>query len=59
MAAVVGQSDPPIPIMRDDRVHPEEAGIHSVDFESGNGIQFQMSGQEGENGGANMVGKYR
>ena len=45
--------------MRDDRVHPEEAGIHSVDFESGNGIQFQMSGQEGENGGANMVGKYR
>ena len=45
--------------MRDERVNPDETGVHSVDFEAGNGIHFQMSGKEGENGGANMVGSYR
>ncbi|CAL4191475.1 unnamed protein product [Meganyctiphanes norvegica] len=39
-------------------VHPDEEGAHSVDFAADNGISFQLSGSEGEDGGANMVGSY-
>lgn len=45
-------------LLSSDVSHPDEDGSHSVSFRVDNGIDFQLSGQEGEDGGANMVGSY-
>ncbi|CAL4089212.1 unnamed protein product [Meganyctiphanes norvegica] len=46
-----------VELLRSDVVHGDE-GSHSMDFAADNGISFQLSGQEGEDGGANMQGSY-
>merc|ERR1712168_926631 len=38
--------------------HADEDGAHSMRFAADNGIDFQLVGQEGEDGGANMAGSY-
>merc|ERR1711970_893466 len=38
--------------------HPDDDGAHSMRFAVDNGIDFQLSGQEAEDGGAEMVGSY-
>merc|ERR1739838_1120220 len=38
--------------------HPDDDGAHSMRFAVDNGIDFQLSGQEAEDGGATMVGSY-
>merc|ERR1712106_1148236 len=44
--------------LHSDVAHPDEDGSHSMSFAADNGIDFQLSGQEGEDGGANMVGSF-
>jgi len=39
-------------------VQPDATGTHSMDFAADNGISFQLSGSQGEDGGANMFGSY-
>ncbi|XP_042870907.1 cuticle protein AMP4-like isoform X2 [Penaeus japonicus] len=51
-------TNPPVAILRSSQVNPDENGAHSSDFEAENGIVFQMSGAEGDEGGANMVGYF-
>ncbi|CAL4070212.1 unnamed protein product [Meganyctiphanes norvegica] len=46
-----------VELLRSDVVHGDD-GSHSMDFAADNGISFQLSGQEGEDGGANMQGSY-
>ncbi|CAL4125381.1 unnamed protein product [Meganyctiphanes norvegica] len=46
-----------VELLRNDVVHGDD-GAHSLDFAADNGISFQLSGQEGEDGGANMQGSY-
>merc|ERR1712055_71533 len=36
----------------------DDDGAHSMRFAADNGIDFELSGQEGEDGGANMQGSY-
>merc|ERR1711970_184987 len=38
--------------------HADEEGAHSMRFAADNGIDFELVGQEGEDGGANMAGSY-
>merc|ERR1712168_862052 len=50
----------PLPVLlRSNVVNVDEDGAHSVDFEVDNGVSFQLSGQQGEAGGANMFGTYK
>merc|ERR1712106_1192418 len=50
----------PLPVLlRSNVVNVDEDGAHSMDIEVDNGVSFQMSGQQGENGGANMFGTYK
>ncbi|XP_042870909.1 cuticle protein AMP4-like [Penaeus japonicus] len=58
MAAKLPTEDLPVAILRSSQVNPDENGAHSSDFEAENGIVFQMSGAEGDEGGANMVGYF-
>ncbi|XP_047483211.1 cuticle protein AMP4-like [Penaeus chinensis] len=51
-------TNPPVAILRSSQVNPDENGAHSSDFEAENGIVFQFSGKEAEEGGANMVGYF-
>ncbi|XP_063596115.1 cuticle protein AMP4-like [Penaeus indicus] len=51
-------TNPPVAILRSSQVNPDEDGAHSSDFEAENGIVFQFSGKEAEEGGANMVGYF-
>ncbi|XP_069983038.1 cuticle protein AMP4-like [Penaeus vannamei] len=51
-------TSPPVAIVRSSQVNPDESGAHSSDFEAENGIVFQFSGKEAEEGGANMVGYF-
>ncbi|XP_037804043.1 cuticle protein AMP4-like [Penaeus monodon] len=50
--------NPPIAIVRNSQVNPDQFGAHSSDFEAANGIVFQFSGSEGVAGGSNMVGSW-
>merc|ERR1711887_303545 len=45
-------------LLRSEVAHPDENGAHSMAFAVDNGIDFQLSGQEDEDGGATMVGSY-
>merc|ERR1712215_578331 len=45
-------------LLRSDVAHPDEDGAHSMSFAVDNGIQFELSGREGEEGGSNMVGSF-
>merc|ERR1712055_110282 len=45
-------------LLRSDVAHPDDDGAHSMSFAVDNGIQFELSGREGEEGGSNMVGSY-
>ncbi|XP_037804080.1 cuticle protein AMP4-like [Penaeus monodon] len=58
MAAKLPTEDLPVAIVRSSQVNPDENGAHSSDFEAENGIVFQFSGKEAEEGGANMVGYF-
>ncbi|XP_037804104.1 cuticle protein AMP4-like [Penaeus monodon] len=58
MAAKLPTEDLPVAIVRSSQVNPDENGAHSSDFEAENGIVFQFSGKEAEDGGANMVGYF-
>ncbi|XP_027232806.2 cuticle protein AMP4 [Penaeus vannamei] len=58
MAAKLPTEDLPVAIVRSSQVNPDESGAHSSDFEAENGIVFQFSGKEAEEGGANMVGYF-
>ncbi|XP_042859553.1 cuticle protein AMP4-like [Penaeus japonicus] len=49
---------PLVAIVRNVQSAPDETGAHSSDFEAENGIRFQLSGSQGLEGGANMVGAY-
>ncbi|XP_053649435.1 cuticle protein AM1274 [Cherax quadricarinatus] len=49
---------PPVLIVRSQQVDPDATGAHSSDFESENGIKFQVSGSQGANGGSNMIGSW-
>ncbi|XP_037804115.1 cuticle protein AMP4-like [Penaeus monodon] len=57
-AAKLPTEDLPVAIVRSSQVNPDENGAHSSDFEAENGIVFQFSGKEAEEGGANMVGYF-
>ncbi|XP_066983742.1 cuticle protein AM1239-like [Macrobrachium rosenbergii] len=50
--------DPVVAILKNVLHMPDAEGVHSFDFEAGNGIKFQFSGSEGVNGGAYMQGVY-
>ncbi|XP_068249133.1 cuticle protein AMP4-like [Palaemon carinicauda] len=50
--------DPVVAILRNELHMPDAEGVHSFDFEAENGIKFQFSGSEGQNGGAYMQGVY-
>ncbi|XP_064089159.1 cuticle protein AMP4-like [Macrobrachium nipponense] len=50
--------DPVVAILKNVLHMPDAEGSHSFDFEAENGIKFQFSGSEGENGGAYMQGVY-
>merc|ERR1712215_400430 len=45
-------------LLRSDVAHPDEDGAHSMSFAVDNGIQFELSGREGEEGGSSMVGSF-
>merc|ERR1712168_1505700 len=45
-------------LLRSDVAHPDDDGSHSMSFAVDNGIDFQLSGREAEDGGATMVGSY-
>merc|ERR1712198_828528 len=45
-------------LLRSEVTHADDDGAHSMNFAVDNGIAFQLSGQEGEDGGAHMVGSY-
>ncbi|CAL4125383.1 unnamed protein product, partial [Meganyctiphanes norvegica] len=47
-----------VDVTRYEVLFPDEDGSHSVDFEADNGISFQLSGTQSEDGGSNMVGSY-
>merc|ERR1712002_541235 len=55
--ALIEEADA-VELLRLDVVQPNEEGSHSMDFVADNGISFQLSGRQGDNGGANMVGTY-
>lgn len=65
LAAVVAadelpMSNPPIiEILRNEQHNPDEFGNHNSDFEAANGIEVHLSGSQGENGGANVIGSWR
>ncbi|XP_076031160.1 cuticle protein AM/CP1114-like [Oratosquilla oratoria] len=52
------QKASPMLIIKDDRIHPDGAGSHSLNFETENGIVVQSSGSEGALGGAHMQGSF-
>merc|ERR1712002_1263733 len=45
-------------LLRSDVAHPDDDGAHSMSFAVDNGIEFEVSGREGEEGGSNMVGHF-
>merc|ERR1712121_92390 len=45
-------------LLRSDVVHVDDDGAHSMNFAVDNGIEFELSGREGEEGGSNMVGSF-
>merc|ERR1712002_654547 len=45
-------------LLRSDVAHPDDDGAHSMSFAVDNGIEFEVSGREGEEGGQNMVGHF-
>merc|ERR1711962_1872098 len=53
-----GSSEDSFVLLRSDITEHDGDGTHSMDFAVDNGIDFQLSGQEGEDGGAHMVGSY-
>merc|ERR1712189_45724 len=53
-----GSSEDSFGLLRSDITEHDGDGTHSMDFAVDNGIDFQLSGQEGEDGGAHMVGSY-
>merc|ERR1712215_139830 len=52
------ESSPEVELLYLNVVQPDEDGAHSMDFAADNGISFQLSGSQGDDGGANMVGSY-
>ncbi|XP_066983688.1 endocuticle structural glycoprotein SgAbd-1-like [Macrobrachium rosenbergii] len=48
----------PIAILSSHQITTDEFGSHSSAFEAENGIQFEFSGSQGIDGGANMIGSY-
>ncbi|CAL4091500.1 unnamed protein product [Meganyctiphanes norvegica] len=62
MLVALAAADKPLPVpllLRSDIHHVHDDGAHSMDFEVDNGISFQLSGSQGEEGGANMFGTYK
>merc|ERR1712121_496390 len=60
LAAMAMADTKPLPVLlRSEIVNVHDDGAHSMDIEVDNGVSFQLSGQQGENGGANMVGSYK
>merc|ERR1711917_195762 len=47
-----------VELLHNEVVSADEDGAHSMRFAADNGIDFALSGQEGEDGGASMVGSY-
>merc|ERR1712055_1083383 len=45
-------------LLRSDVAHPDDDGAHSMSFAVDNGIEFELSGREDEEGGSIMVGSY-
>ncbi|CAL4173246.1 unnamed protein product, partial [Meganyctiphanes norvegica] len=60
LAAMALADIKPVPLLlRSNVVNIDEDGAHSMDIEVDNGVSFQLSGRQGENGGANMIGSYK
>ncbi|CAL4155700.1 unnamed protein product [Meganyctiphanes norvegica] len=60
LAAMALADTKPLPLLlRSNIVNIDEDGAHSMDIEVDNGVSFQLSGRQGENGGANMIGSYK
>ncbi|XP_068249117.1 cuticle protein AMP4-like [Palaemon carinicauda] len=49
---------PVIAILKNEQHTPDEFGNHNSDFEAANGIEVHISGSQGENGGANVIGSW-
>merc|ERR1712113_192968 len=47
-----------VDVLRYEVLFPDEDGAHSFDFEADNGISFQLSGTQSDDGGSNMAGSY-
>ncbi|XP_064089158.1 cuticle protein AM/CP1114-like [Macrobrachium nipponense] len=47
-----------VAILKNEQHTPDEFGNHNSDFEAANGIEVHLSGSQGENGGANMIGTW-
>ncbi|XP_076032397.1 cuticle protein AMP4-like [Oratosquilla oratoria] len=60
-AKLPGEPTPtPVPILRFDQQNPQlPTGAHRFQFEGGNGILFEESGNEGTVGGANRIGSFQ
>ncbi|XP_068249132.1 cuticle protein AMP4-like isoform X2 [Palaemon carinicauda] len=52
------QTSPVIAILKNEQHTPDEFGNHNSDFEAANGIEVHISGSQGENGGANVIGSW-
>merc|ERR1711970_331431 len=60
LAAVALADTRPLPtLVRSNVVNVDADGAHSMDFEVDNGVSFQLSGRQGDEGGANMFGTYK
>ncbi|XP_064089155.1 cuticle protein AMP4-like [Macrobrachium nipponense] len=47
-----------VAILKNEQHTPDEFGNHNSDFEAANGIEVHISGSQGENGGANVIGSW-
>merc|ERR1711970_837341 len=47
-----------VELLHSEVVSADDDGAHSMRFAADNGIDFELSGQEGEDGGTNMQGSY-